>query len=52
MLAIATKTVTYPVNTSNINRLISLTKEVSHRMPSGLTRDERKQWAMKLRKKG
>ena len=38
----------YPLHKGNIDRLISLAHEASHRMPSGLTREERKQWATGL----
>lgn len=38
----------YPLNTDNIDRIVALTKEKSHRMPSGLTREERRLWARNL----
>lgn len=49
MLATEFKTSSYPVNKNNIARLVSLAKEKSHRMPSGLTREERKRWAAEIR---
>ncbi len=51
MLAAQTNSNNYPLHKGNIDRLISLTQEASYRMPSGLTREERKQWAISMRKK-
>lgn len=39
----------YPLNTDNIDRIIDLTKEKYHRMPSGLTREERRLWARSIK---
>ncbi len=35
-----------------INHLVKLTKEKSYRMPSGMTREQRRQWAKEVRKQG
>lgn len=34
----------YVVSEEELLRLIELTKEVSYRMPQGLTREERREW--------
>ncbi|WP_176703416.1 hypothetical protein [Aliivibrio fischeri] len=47
----ATQCEAYVVNKSNVHRLVALTKERSHRMPSGLTREQRREWAAAIRQK-
>ncbi|CAH1066698.1 Uncharacterised protein [Acinetobacter phage MD-2021a] len=35
----------------NIDSLVELTKEPSHKMPSGMTRDQRREWARSILEK-
>ena len=39
------------IDRQKINRLVALAKEKSYRMPSGLTREQRREWAKTMRKK-
>ena len=41
----ATSYTSQVLNSKNIDHLVALTKEKSYRMPSGLTREQRRQWA-------
>lgn len=39
------------INRQKINGLVKLAKEKSYRMPSGLTREQRREWAKTISKK-